>query len=322
MPHIRIHTSTWELEKLRPLWESLCAQGQGTVFQNFEWNLLAARQFSDREEPFVVSAESSYGAAIVPAVRRLHDGSLRLLGEELFDYRAFLHDGDEDVLRSALAALAEAGGPLEVLAIRECDRLVLMNDLTLLPFTAAPSVSRGQVSAEQFGRMHNRLGRNLRRFQRQGFEVKVHNGTSADLVRTIYQAKAGHDPASLFHDPLRMEFMVEAARLQAEKCEIFTLESPTELAAALVTFRDDPVRRFYTCYFCVGHAKLSPSMTLIYEVTRQSLAAGLDCDYMTGEQGYKLRLATSSVALYRLRASTSQLARLRLLAETGLRMVS
>lgn len=320
MPHIRIHTSTWELEKLRPLWESLCPQGQGTVFQNFDWNLLSARQFSDREELFVISAESSYGAAIVPAVRRLHDGSLRLLGEELFDYRAFPHDGDEDVLRSALAALAEAGGPLEVLAVRECDRLVLMNDLTLLPFTAAPSVSRAQVSAEQFGGMHNRLGRNLRRFQRQGFQVKAHDGTNSDLVRTIYQAKAAHDPASLFHDPLRVEFMVEAARLQAERCEIFTLEAPSELAAALVTFRDDQVRRFYTCYFCVGHAKLSPSMTLIYEVTRQSLDSGLDCDYMTGEQGYKLRLATGAVRLYRLRASAEELAGLISKTETGLRM--
>jgi CelD/BcsL family acetyltransferase involved in cellulose biosynthesis len=306
--HIRIHTSAWEIEKLRPLWESLYAQGQGTVFQNFHWNLLAARLFADREEPFVVSAESSYGAAIVPAVRRLHDGSLRLLGEELFDYRGFLHDGDEDVLRSAFAALAEAGAPLEVLAVRECDRLLVMNDLTLLPFTGAPSINRDQISADKFGGMHNRLGRNLRRFQRQSFEVKVHQGSSSELVRSIYQAKAHHDPASLFHDPLRVEFMVEAARLQGEQCEIFTLESTSELAAVLVTFRDDQVRRFYTCYFCAGHAKLSPSMTLIYEVTRQSLAAGLTCDYMTGEQGYKLRLATSSVPLYRLRATAEQLA--------------
>jgi hypothetical protein len=183
-----------------------------------------------------------------------------------------------------------------------------MDDLTLLPFTAAPSVSRAQVSAEQFGSMHNRLGRNLRRFQRQGFEVRLQHGSNSDLVRTIYQAKAAHDPASLFHDPVRVEFMVETARLQGEECEVFTLESPTELAAALVTFRDDQVRRFYTCYFCAGHAKLSPSMTLIYEVTRQSLDSGLDCDYMTGEQGYKLRLATGAVALYRLKASAEQLA--------------
>jgi CelD/BcsL family acetyltransferase involved in cellulose biosynthesis len=47
---------------------------------------------------------------------------------------------------------------------------------------------------------------------------------------------------------------------------------------------------------------------LIYEVTRQSLGEGLDCDYMTGEQPYKLRLATSSVPLYRVQATADQLA--------------
>lgn len=308
MSYIGIHTSAREIEKLRPLWESLYLQRRVSFFQDFELNLLAAGQFADREELFVISAESSYGAAIVPAVRRLHDGALRLLGEELFDYRGFLHDGDEEVLRSALAALADAGAPLEVLAVRECDRLALMDELELLPFTAAPAIQCDQISAEEFGRLHHRLGRNLRRFQRQGIELRTHSGDNPDLVRTIYRAKAAHDPKSLFHDPLRIEFMVEAARLQGGRCEIFTLESAAELVAALVTFRDDPVRRFYTCYFSATHARLSPSMTLIHEVTRQSLASGLNCDYMTGEQGYKLRLATSSMPLYRLRAAASELA--------------
>jgi hypothetical protein len=306
--YIGIHTSLREIETLTPLWESLYLQGRSTLFQNFDLNLLAARQFLDREEPFVVSAETSYGAAIVPAARRLHDGSLRLLGEEMFDYRGFLHDGDEEVLRSALAALAEAAGPLEVLAVRECDRLVVMDELELLPFTDAPAVNCDQISADEFGRLHNRLGRNLRRFQRQGIELRMHHGDNSELVRTIYRAKAEHDPKSLFHDSLRVEFMVQAARLQGEQCEIFTLESASELVAALVTFRDDQVRRFYTCYFSGAHAKLSPSICLIHEITRQSLASGLNCDYMTGEQGYKLRLATGSVPLYRLRASQEQLA--------------
>jgi hypothetical protein len=290
------------------LWELLYSPGEGTAFQNFDWNLLAAQQFSDREEPFVVSAETSYGAAIVPAVRRLRNGSLSLLGEELFDYRGFLHHGDEDVLRMALAASAEAGAAMEVVAVRECECNAVVRELELLPFTAAPGVNRTDISAEEFGSRHNRLGRNLRRFQHQGFELKLHHGDSSALVRSIYQSKAEHDPVSLFHDPARIEFMVEAARLQGNQCEIFTLESSAELAAALVTFRDDQVRRFYTCYFSVAHAKLSPAMTLIQEVTRRSLADNLDCDYMTGEQGYKLRLATSSVPLYRLKATPERLA--------------
>lgn len=307
MVRIRTYTSSRELEQLGPLWKSIHQNGQGTLFQDFDLNLLAARQFGHREEPLVVSAESSYGVAIVPAVRRRADGSLRLMGEELFDYRSFLCDGDENVLRPALAALAQAGNRLEAIAVRECDRLAVMDELELLPFTASPSVNRKQISAEEFGSQHTRLARNLRRLKRQGFDLKIHSGENSALVRLIYECKASVDPASLFHDPLRVEFMVEAARLQASHCEVFTLEAGPQLAAALVIFREEGVRRFYTCFFSADHARLSPAMALIHEVTRLSLADGLDCDYMTGEQGYKLRLATGSMPLYRLRANAQQL---------------
>jgi len=308
MVRIRTYTSCRELEQLRPLWKSISNKSQGTIFQDFDWNLLAARKFGHREQPLVISAETSYGVAIVPAARRRCDNSLRLLGEELFDYRSFLHDGEEEVLRVALAVLAQTGAPLEVTAVRKCDASSVMEELEPTPFTAAPSVNCSEISAEEFGAMHTRLGRNLRRFQRQGFQLRLHGGENSSLLRSIYERKAAIDPASLFHDPLRVEFIVEAARLEPSRCEVFTLESGPQLAAALVTFREETVRRFYTCFFCAGFARLSPAMCLIHEVTRQSLAAGLDCDYMTGEQGYKLRLATGSMPLYRLRASSQQLA--------------
>src|SRR5690348_6133190 len=104
------------MQQLRPLWEHLCAAQPHTIFQDFELNLLAARMFAGREAPYIVCAETSYGMAIVPAVVRsrepafglggLKEGSLRLLGEELFDYRRFLCQGDPEILRHALAALA------------------------------------------------------------------------------------------------------------------------------------------------------------------------------------------------------------------------
>lgn len=293
---------------MRRAWECICQQGQGTTFQNFDWNLLAARTFMEREEPFVVFAEASYGVAIIPAALRRGDGTVRLLGEELFDYRDFLHAGDEEVLRAALATLAQAGAPLEVVAVRECERNPVLDSLALEPFTLAPAVNRADVSVEEFGARHTRLARNLRRFQRQGFELKVHSGENSSLIRAVYEAKAQHDPASLFHDPLRVEFMVQAALLQPSQVEVFTLEGGGDLAAALVTFREDGVRRFYTCLFDSRFAKLSPAMVLIYEATRQSLESGLDCDYMTGEQGYKVRMATGSMPLYKLRASAAELA--------------
>jgi CelD/BcsL family acetyltransferase involved in cellulose biosynthesis len=107
-----------------------------------------------------------------------------------------------------------------------------------------------------------------------------------------------------------VEFMVRAAQLDPSVFEMFTLEHGSQLGAALVTLRDGDIRRFYTGWFDPTLEKHSPALTLIYEVTRESLASGFDCDYMTGEQPYKMRLATASVPLYRLCATPQQLAAL------------
>jgi CelD/BcsL family acetyltransferase involved in cellulose biosynthesis len=294
--------------RIRPLWEALLAAGKYTVFQDFDLNLLAADRFAQREEPYVVCVESEQGAAIVPASVRLSAGTLRLLGEELFDYRAFLHRGDDAVLRCALGALAELGHPLEIVALRGSERSVVADELNLLPFAAAPGVSCEQISAESFAGAHTRLARNLRRMERLGFALKTYDGTNPEPLRAIYEAKARQSDTSLFHDSMRIEFLVNAAALMPHVFEIFTLENGDQRAAAVVTLRDGKCRRFYTGWFGIEYEKHSPALSLIYEVTRQSLVEGLDCDYMTGEQGYKMRLATDLVKLFRVRATAAELA--------------
>ena len=305
---IAVYRSVEEMMRLRPLWKSLCAEGNCTVFQRFDLNLLAAERFPEREKPYVVHAESSNGAAIVPAVLRRSDGTIRLLGEELFDYRAFLHTGDDEVLRAALAALGELGRPLEIVAIRETDCNVVTDELELLPFAAAPGVSCAQVSADEFAAAHTRLARNLRRMERLGFRLKTYDGANPQLLRWIYAAKAEQSESSLFHDPARKEFLVSAAAMMPDVFEIFTLENGETIAAAVITLRDGGWRRFYTGWFAAEYQKHSPALALIYEITCQSLAQGLDCDYMTGEQAYKMRLATNSVLLHRVRATAAELA--------------
>jgi CelD/BcsL family acetyltransferase involved in cellulose biosynthesis len=294
--------------RLRPLWEHLCAAGNYTVFQRFELNLLAAERFADREEPYIVCAESDRGGAIVPAVLRHRDGTIRLLGEELFDYRTFLHTSDDDVLRAALGVLAELGRPLEIVALRQRDRSVVSDELALLPFAAAPGVSCRHISTSEFAAAHTRLARNLRRMERLGFELRSYGGGHAPLLRSIYQAKAGQSESSLFDDSARIEFLVSAAALMPDVFEIFTLENDRQMAAAVVSLRDKGCRRFYTGWFAPEYEKHSPALALIYEITRLSLADDLDCDYMTGEQPYKMRLATNSVALYKVRATSEELA--------------
>lgn len=290
------------------MWESLCASGGFTIFQSFDLNLLAADRFAKREEPFVICAESERGVAIVPAVLRRGDGTVRLLGEELFDYRAFLHAGDDEVLRAALGVLAESGRPMEIVALRETDRDAVTDELEMAPFAAAPCVNCAQISAEEFAAAHTRLARNLRRMERLGFELRGYDGNNPMLLRSIYGAKAGQSEQSLFHDSERIEFMVSAAGLMPDVFEVFALENGGTMAAAVVTLRDGLWRRFYTGWFAPEYEKHSPALALIYEVTRQSLAAGLDCDYMTGEQPYKMRLARNSAPLYRVRATAEQLA--------------
>ncbi len=306
---VTVCSSVGELEKLRARWKAICRVGRYTIFQDFDWNLLAARIFSDREVPFTVCVEASYGLVIIPTVRR-RDRTLRLLGEELFDYRTFLHQGEksESLIRTALSTLSQMQECLEVVAVREPDRWSVMDEMDLTPFTEAPLVDCGQISSEAFSAAHHRLGRNIRRFEKLGFEVKKYYGDRCDLLRSIYSLKAAQNPASLFNDSCRIEFIVQAARTAARRCEVFVLECGTTIAAALVTFRDGDCRRFYTGWFDPQYGKFSPSMSLIYETTRLSLAEGLSCDYMTGTQPYKLRLATGSVPLYRLRATPEQLA--------------
>lgn len=310
MIKLTIFRSAAELEKLRPFWERLCRPNSLTIFQQFELNRLAAELFADREQPFLVSAEASYGAAIVPAVVRQSDGTIRLLGEELFDYRGFLHEGDREVLRSALAALAGLRRPLMVIAMCPDQAKDLPGELSTTDFCGAPAIRVAELPEPEFSRRHLRLARNLRRLQRLGYELNRHAGEEPGLLAQIYQRKAEQDPDSLFRDPLRVQFMVRAAQLLPDHFEIFTLECARDMAAALVTLRDGQARRFYTGWFAPELSKHSPCLSLIYEVTRQSLAEGLDCDYMTGMQPYKLRLATTSVPLRKLNASAEQLAAL------------
>jgi CelD/BcsL family acetyltransferase involved in cellulose biosynthesis len=305
---ITVCTAAEDMLQLRPLWERLWKSGHCTVFQDFRINLLAAERFAGREQPYVICAKSPNGVAIVPAALRHSDHSIRMLGEELFDYRCFLHNGDDEALRLALAALTQLQRPLEIVAMREVDRGSVPGELELLPFCAAPAVCCSDISADAFAAAHTRLARNLRRLERLGFELRRYDGSNSQLLRSIYAGKAGQRSTSLFHDPARIEFLVSAAGAMQEVFEIFTLENGLVMAAALVVLRDGGCRRFYTGWFAPDYEKHSPALALIYEVTRLSLAAGLDCDYMTGKQPYKMRLATSSVPLYRVRATVEQLA--------------
>lgn len=279
------------------------------MFQSFAWNYTAACRFGERLTPHVILVESGEGMAIIPAA--LNSERLTLLGEELFDYRDVLHAGDAGALNSAWRSAAALNLPFSAGALRADADLRLWNGFTRNPFYAAPLVRAAHIDPKTYAREHGRLGRWSRRLAREGCSFRCYSGANWELVRLIYEKK-GSQPAetgdSLFSDPLRVDFMVDVCRTVSSACEIFTCESAGRLVAALVTFRDGNARRFYTIYFDQAWSKYSPGMVLVYDVTRQTLEAGMDCDYMTGEHGYKMRFATDVVPMYWVEGSATALA--------------
>ncbi|MGH9524902.1 MAG: GNAT family N-acetyltransferase [Terriglobales bacterium] len=306
MPRSFVATSPTEIDRLGGLWRSQYRPAVHTLFQSFEWNLLAARCFRG-EQPHVIAVEEGAGAAILPAC--LAEGRLSFLGDSLFDYRDLLADSPE-CAAAAWSQLSEVRRPFDLTALRGADaedRWRTMGFNTA-PFCNAPAVRRADVDAVEFESRHHRSARLLRRLSRGG--VSFHERTPEPaLLRAIYEAKAAQvvdTGENLFTEPARRDFLIAAAALGG--CDVFTFETAGALVAALVTFRDGEVRRFYTIYYDRAWAHYSPGVALLFEVTRRTLAAGLDCDYMTGEQPHKVRFATSSVPLYRVSASAAELA--------------
>ncbi len=307
LPRTFVAENPAEMERLHSLWTELFRSGEYTLFQSFGWNLLAARVFHSRGAPRVVAIEAGNGAAILPAC--VADEGLSLLGESLFDYRDLLSAGDETATAMAWKELARPPASLTISALRGGARARWQGmGLPTEYFVTAPCVLRSDVDAATFEAQHHRSGRLLRRLAKLGVAPNQHAGTNRALVRMIYERKAAQalGGENLFADAARREFLVAAAA--QSPCDVFTLESAGTLVAAIVTFREGATRRFYTTYFERSWAHYSPGIALLFEATRRSLAEGLDCDYMTGEQPHKLRFATSAVPLYRVHASAEVVA--------------
>jgi hypothetical protein len=119
---------------------------------------------------------------------------------------------------------------------------------------------------------------------------------TSDVVRRMYELKGQRENGSLFQDPLRIEAVVQMAA--TAPTELFTIESDGALIAAILTFIDGDVCRFYGTYYDERWARYSPGTSLLYRVIQQMQSRGLDFDFMTGEQPYKMRFASEVVPLY------------------------
>ena len=299
------------MDSFAAIWSDLQNRQRHTLFQTFSWNRLAAEVFRDRMTPYVVCVRAHAGVAIIPAAINHAANRVELLGDALFDYRDVLHAGDPEILNAAWQQIAACGLPFAATAVTNDAAVARWDNLPLVPFAGAPYVDRQVIDEQRLRAAHRRLGRRFRQLQKKGVKLRVYSGAEGDVVRRLYDLKADQIAGAdnVFQDETRRNFLVSVAKLESSCCEVYTLESnDQELIAGLVTFRDGNVRRFYTIYFDAAWAHHSPGILLVYEVTARSLAAGLSCDYMTGEQPYKMRLATSINRLFRVEISAERLA--------------
>jgi CelD/BcsL family acetyltransferase involved in cellulose biosynthesis len=301
--------SAHELDRLKSRWTWLEAQGDYTLFQSYELNRRAAEWFSARESPHVIVAESDSAIAIIPAVRR--EKELGLIGETLFDYRDVLSAGDPYALEHAWRELARVGLPLEVTALRGGGVRERWESLEPTEFCNAPTTRRRDISAEEFAAAHRKAAKASRRLGREGLRLVRRESDLQPIAEWVYRRKAEWNGKSenLFLDKHRQDIMLYIVKHNVMNCSIWSYETVCgDVAAALVTFQHNAHRHFYTIHHDVRWERFSPGQVLLFDVTRESLAEGLDVDFMTGEYPYKNRLATSTVPLFRVAATPGQMA--------------
>ena len=307
-----------------------------TLFQSYAWNEIAARIFAERERPYVVVAASDSGVAIIPACMRRE--SLSLLGEELFDYRDVIVAGDESLVDLGWHKVAELGLPLQVKAVRGERPWAEMKPFAGAPFLPRSVPMEKHCKMERNLRLLEKCGcrsghqaiesagdrlaslaealpldfaspaaaaplgvTNIKKPLAVKFKgvlrfAQDDNSNLLDRVRRMYGLKARQESGSLFRDPLRIEAVVQMAA--SGPSEVFTIENDSDLVAAILTFIDGDVCRFYGTYYDDRWARYSPGASLLYRVIQRAQARGLDFDFMTGEQPYKMRFASEVVPLY------------------------
>ncbi|PSH05125.1 MAG: hypothetical protein CXZ00_02925 [Acidobacteria bacterium] len=298
-----------QLDALKSRWQWLENHCDCTLFQSYELNRRAAEWFASREAPHVILAESDSGLTIIPAVRR--ERELGLIGETLFDYRDFLSAGDPAILEHAWRELAQAKLPLKVTALRGLQTRARWSSLLPSEFCNAPATRCCEITAQQFTTAHHKSAKASRRLAREGLRLVRREANLGGIAEWLYRRKAEWSGKSenLFRDQMRQEFMLNIIHNNISISEIWTYETFTHsIVAALLTFRHRSRRHFYTIHHDSRWDRFSPGQVMIFDVTRESLAEGLDVDFMTGEYPYKNRLATAMVPLFRVAANPEQLA--------------
>ncbi len=303
---------------MRALWAA-AEPALASCFQSFEF----ARSWSEVYFPRGVAALVVQDAAtpfLLPWAAR--DAVLFPIGHGLFDYA--------DVIAAPAAAptLVERA-PALARALRRCGgwRRLEMHGLpgdspflafwrrlaqelgapaAITPFSAAPQLRRNRCLAtpQALDRLHPRAAERLRAARRRGWLGPVEEeGERRAMVDWLLRQKEE-----------RMRTLGQASVLQAAEgdwlrriathassgAELWAYRREQRLAAGFLTFLAPPLRYGYLLAFAPELAATSPAVTLLYFVLRETIGQGLDFDFLTGEQAFKLRFANAARPLLRL----------------------
>ncbi len=226
------------------------------------------------------------------------------LGHGLFDYADPLGPCEE----LAQTALPVEAGAWDIRGIRAHSpwrpvfkKLAQAAQGQFQSISAAPFCAG--KSAVELDNEHDRIAGRGRDLERQGvgYEAVRERAERQRLLDQMLQWKQQRmGENNLLHER-EAAWLSEMAAY--DFCELWRM-GDGQTWAGFLTWRHGHTRYGYMLAYDLARARFSPGIKLLYAVLRQSLAEGMRFDFLTGEQGFKLRFATGQEQLLRLQGAT------------------
>ena len=284
-------------------WEAAAGRAPGSVFQTLIFARCWAEVFAQNVDVQVWTD----GQLIIPLAFR--GGTLIPLGEGLFDYVDLIGDAGcpEAAQRRAADWIAgRAWSSLQITGVR--------SGSPFAPFwrhlggggeafTAAP---RRRPTDPDVEAEHRHAAARWRRAQRLGVRLErlTQPAEKQLLLHWMLEHKARRLAAAcqtnVLGEPEQrwLERMLDSAPALAE---LWCLRLRDRLMSGLLCWRFNATRYAYMISYDPELAPLSPGILLLFAVVRLTMRAGLNFDFLTGEQAFKQRFATHRETLWRFR---------------------
>lgn len=158
------------------------------------------------------------------------------------------------------------------------------------------------IGAEELDRRHPTAAERLRRVQRGGDWGRVCDPAArAALLEWLLRQKQARMQALGRANVLGGQEALWLRRMVARHprlAELWRGEMEGKLAAGFLTWAAPRARYGYLLAFAPEFARHSPAILLLYHVLRESMREGLEMDFLTGDQSFKLRFADSQRRLF------------------------